>query len=462
MAIINVGDTIETIRIPELPAIPDTPGISVNDLVPIWRASDNKTYNTPLSKLIAFINSGGSTTIVSTFRIGNRIIHIVTHDEDGSQQILIPELEGLIYNMTRGGVPLIPNEEYEILSGGGVKIPDARYPDDQYHEGERLVFDIYDPDHDSGVIIQGGFLTGSYTININQTILVSQLNMLGQIRSTGGGPITATLPNVSDVTGTNSWFVAEATISNDWQTKIKAATGQKIYMNNASWDYVWIAPGETVWLFCKSDGWYVMNDSFALAYRRIGKVSATYKKELGERVANGAEILRNASPRLWEYLAGIGSSLVDKTVWNTANVYRVGNTYSTTDPGGTREVIPRPYRGCFHRGDGSTTFGLPDLMNMFLRGLAVEVGTDNERYINASGMYQPSANKSHTHTPPNDSHGINYGLIPQANSGNNTVGDTDAGPPPEPNIVSAPTAMLTEGHVDARPDNTGVLWVINE
>jgi len=48
-------------------------------------------------------------------------------------------------------------------------------------------------------------------------------------------------------------------------------------------------------------------------------------------------------------------------------------------------------------GDGSTTFNLPDLRGVFLRGLDDGKGYDSGRTI---GSYQADDNKAHTHTMP--------------------------------------------------------------
>lgn len=115
-------------------------------------------------------------------------------------------------------------------------------------------------------------------------------------------------------------------------------------------------------------------------------------------------------------------------------------------------------------GDGSTTFGLPDLRGRFLRGLggnsaALGVAQANATAVNGlvlSGAVVGTANPT-TGTTANGQ----YGLIQRSAGGANTATGADASAG-EPNILSAiqnHTHTLS-GDTETRPDNYAVVYAI--
>jgi hypothetical protein len=183
----------------------------------------------------------------------------------------------------------------------------------------------------------------------------------------------------------------------------------------------------------------VIND-FSEIYKRVGKVQSSYAPEIDELVGNGALVSRAQYPRLWEKAQTFGASLVSEATWNTASAVVAGRT------------VLRPYRGCFSTGDGSTTFRIPDLMNVTLRGIKSESGTDTERLLNKAGGFQRHEVVAHTHdiiVPP--------GKTSQTDSGNGRfVGGSDNFEPIPMNTITSESF----GGAETRMDNVGILWTI--
>jgi hypothetical protein len=100
----------------------------------------------------------------------------------------------------------------------------------------------------------------------------------------------------------------------------------------------------------------------------------------GFLLADGSLVGRTSYPDLWAYAQAVG--VTDEGTWSAG------------------------YFGYFSSGNGSTTFRIPDLRGLFLRGL------DNGRGLDPSrpwGYYQDQQNLSHTHgvSDPSHTHGVN-------------------------------------------------------
>lgn len=107
--------------------------------------------------------------------------------------------------------------------------------------------------------------------------------------------------------------------------------------------------------------------------------------------------MRPTAPPGWLPMSGL---LLSRTVYPAlwAHVQTVGAV--------TEAAWTAGQWGWFSAGDGSTTFRIPDLRAMVLRGLDDGRGLDLARLI---GSYQASQNLAHTHgvTDPTHSHGVN-------------------------------------------------------
>lgn len=428
-----------TSRINELP--PKTVGIdlSLSDLIPVWIASENKTKRITLQALNTFFdNGGGGGGVHPPVVYGGEMIYIVPADAAGTDTAYISSIAGKDFSLERGGLPLIPLlpdgsntaiAEYEVLDAGGFKL---RLAGDILILDERFKLTLYS-------LIGGGpipvtpvsFITGKKVVSTNTTLDPdTEMNKLIQVRGAGTA-LVVTIPSVDDIPE-NSFIPIETSINNTKPTTVQSTGGQYFYFNGSSKTAIYLMPGEVCWIFRDTDGLYIIND-FPERYRQLAKPAAAYKADINQLVCKGQLVNREDYPRLWEYVQTLGSSLVTDATWSTASVVVSGRT------------VPFPYRGCFSSGDGSTTFRIPDLMNMFLRGVKTETGSDSERHLNKPGGYQDATVK------------VADDLKALKVTGTFTYQTGDSSPA-EPNLV---TGYDISTGIETRPEDIGVLWVIN-
>ncbi len=442
---------LQTVRVPELPNQVDP--LSLDDLIPIYITADGKLRHTKLSDVSTLIQTGGDAVLPPVYN-GGKIIMEVPAGPAGTQTWNIPSLAGLDFNLRRGGFPLIHQQvpaiaaaEYEVLAGGGFKLLKAG---DTLGLGERFEIDLFTLQGGNPAppgSVGGSFITGSIPVSTNFAILPStHLNKLIQVRSLAA-QITITLPSVADVPA-NTIIPIETSINNSVQNKIQTSGGQNIYFNNMSKTAVWMGLGENLWLYRGDDGWYVIND-FAKSYKELAIPIPKYKVESNELLCEGQLVLRATYPRLWEYVQTLGSSLVSDATWLTASVLLGGRT------------VLKPYRGCFSTGDGSTTFRIPDLMNMFLRGVKSSTGSDTERHLNKPGGFQAFlTNMDNVKIEIlNGSGGSATNALDEGGGVRGFSGMDGAGGW----LTNSANQWLRFNSglaVETRPDNVGVLWAI--
>ena len=362
-----------TVRIPEL-ADAILP-ISPDDLLVYWNAALNKTRRLSVSALAAYLASGGDDSAVPAPSVlGASFLHVVTALEAGGTTISIPSLAGQKFTLSRDGFPLAVGDdvtvnEYAILAAGGFKIT---IPGDVLVAGQRFFGQVYTLLGGTPTTTTSGggsFITGKFPVVTNLPMTVADhINKLMQIRG-GTTPLTITLPDLEDIPA-NTIIPFESSINNSYQSTITTRSAQNIYYNNGSFNNIYIGPGESLWLFRDDDGFYVMTP----LPTGIGKITPSYKADLGELVCDGSLVQRAQWPRLWNYINTIGAGLVTDAIWLTASALFGGITYQ------------KPFRGCFSLGDGTSTFRLPDLREMTLKGL--KGGADAFRYANRAGGYQ--------------------------------------------------------------------------
>lgn len=141
---------------------------------------------------------------------------------------------------------------------------------------------------------------------------------------------------------------------------------------------------------------------------------------------SGSTYNRADLARLWDW---VGRKLVDGQTLVTLSVW---NTYVAIISGSYGESA-YPYRGCFHKGDGSSTFGIPDDRGMFTRYWDHGRGLDNNRYNNYPGGYEHDWIKKHLHDTdmnPNSNDQVGLGKITTGNSApEGTLPKYRSGPP---------------------------------
>lgn len=437
---------LQTVRIPEL--VPQSE-LSLEDLIPVFVSAENRTRQSTLAALYNLMNTGGGGSYEPVY-LGGSIIYDVPADiEDGINTVSIPSLAGKNFRLRRSGKIMKPGTEYEILGAGGFKL---KRLNDFLFPTERFELDIFDlqAGGNSGSGTGGGssLITGVVPITTNMPLTVADhLNKLLQVRA--GNPATAITITLFDLENPelpdNTIIPIETSINNSKQCRITTQGGQYIYMRNRNYTSLYVAPGEVLWLFKGEDGWYVIND-FYQNYNRLGIPEATYLVGPNQLVCDGSLKQRAQYPRLWEAVQQFGGGVVSDATWLTASVTHAGRT------------VPKPYRGCFSTGDGSTTFRVPDLRNTAIRGLKTIGGSDPERYYNNQGGFQLNEYASHYHEGI-EGDTASHGGASSALSGIfqwlvNTFSGAGHG-----SVSNSKTG--SSGGAETRMDNIGLIYVIN-
>jgi hypothetical protein len=397
--ILIAGGRMHTARIPELADAVDID--LLNDYALIYQGGAvDQTRKSVLSAFRTLILTGGPATIQPALSAGT-YIYVVPAIDAGTDTASIPQVAGKSFQLRRAGLGMMipeflpdgvtpnPDAEYQILAGGGFKLLKAG---DLLQLNERFELVLYQlaplvgPGGTSGL----EFIKGSKVVNANISLADVDMNKVIHILDNPTTPLvpnTLTLPDI-DVVPENSVIPINTDIDADGtaiEHKIQTTGGQFIYMQGIARTFIYIRPGETVWLYRDEDGWYVIND-FGKIYDGIGKMDWVWKKGRNQLTLDGSLVLTADYPRLYEYAQTLGSSYVTDVVWNTASV--------AIGAGLTARNVANPYRGCFSSGDG-THFRLPDFRNISVRGLKDFVGgADPERAINKAGVFQDDAIKA--------------------------------------------------------------------
>lgn len=433
-------------KINELNGIPAGYSLTGDDLVAGWHVATNKTIKIPLSLLRIFVLSGGEAIPMPPVVNGDNLIITVTEVEEGTNRVDVPALAGKQFVLRRRGAgALIPGVEYNAISSGGFILLKAG---DILQNEEVFEAQIYSLAVNPGAIgsaAASALITGLVPVSVNVTLNSSHAFKLVQLRGGTGGSassLTLTLPSLTEIPLYSIWPI-ETLIGNERQHIIAPQGGQRIYFNSTSYGGLYIAPGESIWLMAGSDGWYPL--SVTGNFFTVGEINAKFIEGFNEVKMDGSTYLRAEHPRLWEFAQSLGSSLINDSTWLTESV-------ALTNPD---RNVPYPYRGCFSRGNGTTTFRVPDMRNSALRGLqsaggfaGLASGTDAERVNNIPGSFQDDMFKSHSHV-------VKGTAIGEAGSGG-LVGGTPGGPTDA--IVNSDAA----GGAETRMQNIGVHWYMKE
>lgn len=210
----------------------------------------------------------------------------------------------------------------------------------------------------------------------------------------GSGNVTITLPEIVSAGATykRGQGIAFRNLSNNVVTINRAGTnkiyGVQLFSNDAAldWDYAYLMPGEELFLveaFVGIGRWYPghMQGNF----NTVGEINylPSTAARIGYLPCKGQLVLRANYPRLYRW-ASMNNAVLDEVDWSA---------------GGTP--------GKFSHGDGNafagTTFRLPDLRGLFIRGLDDSAGIDTGRNL---GSYQADEFKAHTHTVSRKTGGV--------------------------------------------------------
>jgi hypothetical protein len=352
---------IQTAIVPELPP---TASLDNGDKMIVYKTAAGQTCHVTIADLITLFGSGGGGgggTSTTPSNIGPFILHVVTSGEANGTVVNLTDLAGKTFFLVRGGLPLA-DSEYNILSGGGFSLVGTG---NVLVEGERfllLVYELIGGSSAGSVGSTGGF-KGAVSVSTNLTFdTVNHLNKLIQLRG-GSSQLQFTLPFVDDIPD-NTVIEIEAMITNSVEHKIQTSGAQNIYFNNTSYTSIGIRAGESIRLYRADDGYYLLNQDFAKMYSVIGaKPEPSYVVGLNELKCDGTTLNRSDYPRLWEAVQTFGLSLVDDADWSLN-------------------------KGFFSRGNGTSTFRLPDFRDMFVRGANTQTpGTFQDETVNiASGV----------------------------------------------------------------------------
>jgi hypothetical protein len=190
---------------------------------------------------------------------------------------------------------------------------------------------------------------------------------------------------------------------------------------------LYLGDGDVLELIWTGDSWYVIN--FAGNILTVGKPEFTYSVIPNAVIANGQILNRSDYPRLWEFVTNNNQIIVNDFTW----------------------VNSTGYKGFFSLGNNATTFRVPDLRSMFIRGLDIGAGITYGRNVDQAGGYEVDAIKSHTHKfgrPTTDPIGSQYET-------NHLRDDNDRGLWTGPKVDTDAT-----GGTETRPKNIGLIPII--
>lgn len=431
---------LKKVRIPELTE--NTTELDGTFKTVLYNPHNNKTQWESLQDLQTYFALGGDGTgsAGDAARTG-RYIFQLSSSYAGQNTVSLPQYAGKNFTVRIDALDLL-DSEYTVLNAGGFKVD---IPGFTFQGGERITIDSGEPIADGSTPqVGGGLIKGTIVVSVNTSLSADDMRKLVQVRG-GSTQITLTMPDIAAVSD-NDYLFIETHLSNSKQQKISTTGGQSIYLNSTSKTALYLAPGEVLVLYRKTDGWYILND-FGKLYTEVGKPFFDWSTSgLNELELNGQEVSRADYPRLWEKVQTLGSALVSKATWQIA---------SATTPNG--QTVENPNRAKWHTGDGSTTFGLPDFRGLTVRGLPA--AADGERTEHAAGNVQKNALLKHYHyteLDPNSNSDTGSGKV--ATGGVANEGDIPpflSGAP-----VNASGITVWTSSIETRMDNAGIYWKI--
>lgn len=143
------------------------------------------------------------------------------------------------------------------------------------------------------------------------------------------------------------------------------------------------------------------------------------------------------------------------TLYNRADLQRLWDKVSAVAiDDATWLSDPFLYRCMFSTGNGSTTFRVPDMRAMFVRGLDLGRGVRLGQLDNTPGSYEVDDNKSHNHTLATTNSALSF------NAGADPMRGSIAGTPNTRGGEGSGKTIGQQGSSEVKPKNTGFLPII--
>jgi hypothetical protein len=172
-------------------------------------------------------------------------------------------------------------------------------------------------------------------------------------KASGAAALNLKLPVLSTVTDFTDVFYFMSDGGSQKNSIIACQVSDKIkYQNDVT--SLTIGQAETIGFFKAFGKYRVIHDTTGI--RSVGELLYNYNdKEINTLVCNGSVKNRADYPRLWAFVQDLSTGVVSESTWNN---------FVTIDG-----VTIYPNRCNFSLGDGSTTFRLPLLTNIMLKGV---------------------------------------------------------------------------------------------
>lgn len=259
-------------------------------------------------------------------------------------------------------------------------------------------------------------LSNIITINTTATLTNEQLGFI--LIDASASDVALTLPqSVVDNKATRVILMRLDNSTN--KVTIKAATTETIYfnthLNSSGYGFFYLMGAGDYWQLMSNGnkGWFKVTRLDDTPVGRINFDTSIATPIGGNLLTNGSSLSRTEYPWLWDHTQQSGM-LVD-------------------------EVNREGMEGCFSKGDGTTTFRLPEIRGEFIRAADNGRGIDTGR---VTGSWQADELKSHLHTIQTATTQTSWGTIykqrPTPNGGPNYQTDLTGGSETRPRNIAYP------------------------